>query len=96
MFKVTMEMGLQGAANFIYHRRGAQNWAHHKLHYVLIAFWLWDRSPDGRTTTGLLADPILLIKNGITGCYTTTPDHKTIPRPASALNSSSSNNVGPT
>jgi hypothetical protein len=96
LFKVTKSMGLQGAANYVYHNRGAQNWVHHQLHYVLLAFWLWDRSPDGRTTTGLLTDPILLIKNGITGSYGTTSDHRMIARPASALNTAGWAYVGPT
>ena len=96
LFRVTKSMGLQRSAEFLYHSRGAQNWAHHSVHYVILAFWLWDRSPDGRRSTGLLADPILLVKNGITGSYRTKPDQRIIPQPASALNHGGISHVGPT
>ena len=96
LFRVPMREGLQKAAEFIYHRRGAQNWAHHHLHYVLLTFWLWDRSIDGRVSTGVLADPILIVKNGVTGSYRTTSDHRTIPDPAHALNRGCCAYFGPT
>lgn len=96
LFRVPMGEGLQKAAEFLYHRRGAQNWAHHHLHYVLVTFWLWGRSPDGRISTGVLADPILIVKNGVTGSYRTTSDHRTIPDPAHALSSGCCAYFGPT
>lgn len=85
LFKITKAMGVERAAEFLYHSRGAQNWAHHHVHYVLLTFWLWETSTDGRTTTGLLHQPILVVKNGVTGRYTTTSNHKTIPLAAAAL-----------
>ena len=85
LFKLTKGMGMERAAEFLYHSRGAQNWAHHHVHYVLLTFWLWETSTDGRTTTGLLDQPILVVKNGVTGRYTTTSNHKTIPLAAASL-----------
>jgi SHAQKYF class myb-like DNA-binding protein len=96
LFRVPMGLGLQQSAEFLYHVRGAQNWAHHHLHYVLLTFWLWGRSPDGRITTGVLADPILIVKNGVTGIYRTTSDHRTIPLPALALSKRCKAYIGPT
>ena len=85
LFKLTKGMGMERAAEFLYHSRGAQNWAHHHVHYVLLTFWLWETSTDGQRTTGLLNQPILVVKNGVTGRYTTTSNHKTIPLAAASL-----------
>ena len=97
LFKLTKGMGMERAAEFLYHSRGAQNWAHHHVHYVLLTFWLWETSTDGQTTTGLLNQPILVVKNGVTGRYTRTSNHKTIPLAAHALSRGGAGAyVGPT
>jgi len=45
LFRVPTGLGLQKAAEFLYHRRGAQNWAH------LLACWkLFYRHPNSTRT----------------------------------------------
>ena len=42
LFRVTMSMGLTHSPRRVPlpQGRGAQNWAHHSVHYVILAFWL--------------------------------------------------------
>ena len=60
-------------ADVLYHRRGAHNWVHHQVHYILLTFWLTSdlqSAPDNSTSTELRDVPLLMVKNGITGGYT--------------------------
>jgi hypothetical protein len=96
LFQIDKGVGPQALADFLYHRRGAQNWVHHHVHYVILTFWLWKSTPDNSTSTEVRDVPLLVVKNGITGGYTKTSNRTTKPKPAAALSDGPIAHAGPT
>jgi hypothetical protein len=96
LFQIDEGMEPQALAEFLYHRRGAHNWVHHHLHYVMLTFQIWKSTPDNSTSTEVRDVPLLVVKNGITGKYTRTSDQATKPKPMLALSGHLMAHAGPT
>ena len=96
LFQIDEGIEPQALAEFLYHRRGAQNWVHHHVHYVMLTFQIWKSSPDNSTSTEVRDVPLLVVKNGITGKYTRTSDQTTKPKPMLALSCHPMAHAGPT